>query len=770
MAEVLMQTHCQDLSTEEVVHFLTELWKHPKILTLIFLQSGKKEVTVKSPSENSFSSISTARIHQFIGQHAVVGDNSMELVVCEKPSQARDIAKVIGCKTRSDGCIKGADYAVTWCVGHLITLAPMDSYDASLKKWSVESLPFIPNDFKLIPIEGTYDQWKKVKALLRSNKFDGVINATDAGREGELIFNLVYKLSGCKKPIKRLWTASLTAESIRQAWTQMKPAELHRGLADAAQCRIEADWLVGLNATRAQTLVSRSNGQSGLFSVGRVQTPTLALLVNREKEIKEFKKEIFFNLLAKFEHEDGSYIGQWFRKDGDKITTRFKAKKDAKIIYDCLSKSGEIIKAESKEEKQKAPLLYDLTSLQKEANKRFAFTAEQTLKTCQSLYEKHKVLSYPRTNSRYLTVNDAKKLDKIVHTSLKQGAFSKDIDKVFLTIPDRYVNEKKVEDHHAIIPTGEISSRLTDDEAKVFDLVIRRTIAAYSRDRIVRITKAVTQVNQETFASSGLIVIEQGWSSIDPPTNTRKETILPNLRSNDVVRVIGKQIKEGETKPPARYTEASLLGAMQTAGKLIEDEELAEAMKDSGLGTPATRAAIIENLKKRGFVSPKGKQLIPSDQGIQLIHSIPNESIKSAELTGKWEKRLLDMEKDKYCREKFMSEITQYTKSMVASILQSYNHQYRQKQTKLLFNCYKCESAKYSLREYKGQFYARCTDDNCKDSFPTDSTGSPLKSCKACNSPMRITKSGSAVCVKCGKWDNSKSKKLTSIQRNRNGQ
>ena len=754
----------------------------------------------------------------------------MELVICEKPSQARDIAKVIGARKRGDGFLEGPDYVVTWCIGHLVSLAPMDTYDPGLKEWSLEALPFMPTEFKLTPLKGSGTQWRIVNQVLRSERFSAVINATDAGREGELIFDLVYRLSGSRIPVKRLWTASLTPDSIRQAWSQIKPSEHHNGLADAARSRAEADWIVGLNATRAQTLVARSCGHSGVFSVGRVQTPTLALLVRRENEIKTFRKEIFFTILTKLQTTSGSFIGQWFKKNGDQIITRIRTKEDASDPLKKIGDSGTITKIEKKEEKRKAPLLYDLTSLQKEANIRFSFTAEYTLKNAQSLYESHKVLSYPRTNSRYLTASDSNNLNQIMSEKLSEHPdYSEYVKRAVKSIPGRYINENKVEDHHAIIPTSQYSENLSPDEKNIFDLVVRRIIAAYFPDKISLISKVVTEIEEESFYTSGRILKDRGWTEVDPPANEKKDILLPELSEGEHTRTIGKKIRGGETRPPARFTEATLLGAMQTAGKSIENEDLAEAVKDTGLGTPATRAAIIENLKKRKFIEAKDKSLLPTITGEKLISMIPTESLKNAELTGSWEKKLLDMEKGKYSRVQFMEEIKTFTKNVCSDIKRSYNHEYKgsqakfvgpcpkcnehlflrhwnngfyikckgrdcsltyaasdcgqplggkcrscqgpvnltknggrvcaicsewQQEKKLMMPCLKCSSASYSLREYKGKHYARCMNDDCKDSFPTDKNGVPQMSCKSCKSPMRVTKSGSAVCVNCGLWNN----------------
>ena len=387
----------------------------------------------------------------------------MRLIIAEKPSQARSIAEAIGIKGENkNGAIHGKDTVVTWCIGHLASLAMPEDYDEKFKSWKPEHLPIIPEVTKLIASDGTKDQWKTVKSLLTSKEFNEVINATDSGREGELIFDNVYRLSGSKIPVKRLWTASLTNDALIAAFQNLQPASKFDGLRDAARCRAEADWIIGLNATRLETLTAKSLGKTdGVYPVGRVQTPTLALIVNREKEILNFKPETFFTLEANFQKGSETYVGQWFKDD----VSRFKSEAEANATKDKLTgRPGLITKFDEKEERKKSPDLYDLTTLQREANDKFGFSADQTLSLAQSLYETHKVLSYPRTGSRFLTKGEAAELPTIMQKLKKFQDYAQMIDaKTHVETPSRFVNEAKVEDHHAIIPTGEYSGSLKED-------------------------------------------------------------------------------------------------------------------------------------------------------------------------------------------------------------------------------------------------------------------------------------------------------------------
>ncbi|HEX9081349.1 MAG TPA: DNA topoisomerase, partial [Holophagaceae bacterium] len=482
-------------------------------------------------------------------------------------------------------------------------------------------------------------------------------------------------------------------EAIREAYGAMKPGEAYAGLRDAARSRQEADWLVGINATRAQTLrMQRAGGAEGVWSVGRVQTPTLAVLVRRELDIRTFKPQPFWTLRARFAHPKGAYEGRWFQEKDGQATERFATESEAKGLAEKLQgKPGRIQSATGRTEKKKPELLYDLTSLQKEANKRFGFTAEATLALAQSLYEQQ-LISYPRTSSRHLTEADASKAHHWIK-ALAQGQLTElqpyldDLRKRWpVKLDKRFVNDQEVEDHAALVPTEKPARTLSGDELKVYDLIARRFLAAYFPDRVEAKTTILTEVEGETFKTTGTVVKEEGWSAVDPPARKRKaekaidpaeaeedseeetEGGLPAVKKGEGVDVAALLPKEGKTTPPKRMSEADLLAAMQGAGRELDDEALRGAMRDCGLGTPATRANIIETLIKRAYVERKRNVLVPTDKGIQLIQGLPTEALRSAELTGSWEARLERMRRGEEGRGAFMSDIRAFVGSIVAEL------------------------------------------------------------------------------------------------------
>ncbi len=456
--------------------------------------------------------------------------NSMtRIIICEKPSMGRAIAAALGIQGTGRNFIQGADVIVTWCVGHLVEAMGPEGYDPGLKLWRLDTVPFFPDPFCYLPIEATKDQYEVVAKLMTRDDVADVVNATDAGREGELIFDLVYRLSGCTKPVQRFWTSSLTDNAIREAYGRMKPGEAYSGLRDAARSRQESDWLVGINCTRAQTLVMRRCGGEGVYSIGRVQTPTLALLVNRELEITEFIPKDFWTLWATFQSKCGTYTGKWFRKVGRKDQDRFEQEEDAKALANKLSGlPGNVASVTSKTEKKKPELLYDLTNLQKESNKRFGFTAEHTLEVAQDLYES-KLISYPRTNSRYLTQADAQKsagwIKAIAQGQLTElQPFIEELRKRWpVKLDKRFVNDKEVEDHSALTLTENPAKNLQGDRLKVYELIARRFLAAYFPERIEGKTTIITKIDKETFKTTGTVVKELGWSAVDPPYGRLKK-------------------------------------------------------------------------------------------------------------------------------------------------------------------------------------------------------------------------------------------------------
>ena len=592
------------------------------------------------------------------------------VVVAEKPSVGRDIARVIGCRTGGDGCLIGDKYIVTWALGHLVTLMEPNELDAKYEKWSFDTLPILPKTIPLKVISKTKDQYAKVKKLINDKETDSLICATDAGREGELIFRYIYEKAGCKKPFQRLWISSMTDEAISEGFRDIRPGTDYDGLYESARCRSRADWLVGMNASRAFTLKYNT-----LLSIGRVQTPTLAILVKRRKEIENFKPEGFCTLTADF----GDYSGVYFsgKLDPD---THLKEKANAeKIAAEIRGKDGTVTQAETARKKELPPQLYDLTSLQRDANRLLGFTADKTLKTAQSLYEKHKALTYPRTDSRFLPPD---MIPRVVQTmKLLPEAYQKYVPGALpggkLPVSRRTIDQTKVTDHHAIIPTTKHTdpAKFSDDERKLYDMVARRLLTAFHPACDYDATKILTQVGEHSFRTTGKVIVNPGWHEVPPlenPPKAKKKTVedgesespLPPLQEGDTRTVKDTRIKEDKTKPPAPHTDASLLAAMETAGKELDDEELVRQMKGSGIGTPATRAAIIERLLFVGYAQRRGKTLQATDKGVMLIDVVPGE-LSSPELTGRWELALHEITDGEQDPGRFMEGIARMSSFLV---------------------------------------------------------------------------------------------------------
>jgi DNA topoisomerase-3 len=650
------------------------------------------------------------------------------LIIAEKPSMGRALAEALGLAGRGRALIEGDGIVVTWCVGHLVEALNPEGYDPAWKPWRWDRLPIFPEPFRYAPIAQTKEQFEVVARLLTREDVTEVINATDAGREGELIFDLVYRLAGCTKPVQRFWTSSLTPEAIREAYGAMKPGEAYLGLRDAARSRQEADWLVGINATRAQTLrMRRAGAEDGVWSVGRVQTPTLALLVRRELEIRNFKPQPFWTLRARFAHPNGEYEGRWFKEVEGQAQERFATEAEAMALAQALAgQPGKIRSVAARTEKKKPELLYDLTGLQKEANKRFGFTAEATLGLAQNLYEKQ-LISYPRTNSRHLTEADALKAPQWIK-ALAQGQltelqpFLEQLRQRWpVALDKRFVNDKEVEDHAALVPTEKPARGLAGDELRIYDLIARRFLGAYFPDRVEAKTTIITEVAGETFKTNGTVVKEEGWSAVDPPARKRKaekvadpaegeedsdeeaEGRLPVVKKGEAVGLASLHPKEGKTTPPKRMSEGDLLSAMQGAGKELDDEALRGAMRDCGLGTPATRANMIETLIKRAYIERKRNILLPTDKGIRLIQGLPAEALRSAELTGSWEARLERMRRGEESRSAFMADIRGFVSSVVAELQEAPTPQVH---AGLCPSCGKPLRVIPSTR--RGEFFHRC--------------------------------------------------------------
>jgi DNA topoisomerase-3 len=603
------------------------------------------------------------------------------LVIAEKPSVARDLADALpGTFENNDTYLESEDTVITFAVGHLVELTDPEDYDERFKKWRMADLPIVPEEFRLRARDKKAEkQLKVIHKLLQRDDVDRVVNACDAGREGELIFAYIYETSGVDKPVERLWISSMTKAAIKDGFEKLRPGEQLRQLEAAARSRSEADWLVGMNATRAATIRGRA-WVGGVVSLGRVQTPTLALMVKREREIQAFVPEPYWLVHAQF---DPRYEGLWF--EGDE--TRLKDGKRAEEIAAKVSGvSGVVESVERKEQSERAPLLYDLTSLQRDANRRFGFSARRTLQAAQSLYEDKKAITYPRTNSRWLSGDLVSQLKPTAATLQPIGEYAA-AAKFVLGLQQlplgRVVNDSKVSDHHAIIPTDveHQLDRFSPDERRVFDLVARRFLAVFHPPARYARTTVVTLVEEERFRSRGKITLEPGWRGVyglesDEDRKARQQeedsenesAELPPLEQGQQVRCAAAEVEAKETKPPPRYTEATLLSAMETAGKLIDDEELREAMKESGLGTPATRAETIETLIRREYIERAGKDLTPTPKGLQVISMLEEHPLTSPELTGDWEKRLTDIERGADQRGAFIKDIEDFTRSTVEKI------------------------------------------------------------------------------------------------------
>ena len=587
----------------------------------------------------------------------------MKLVIAEKPSVGREIARVLGCREKGEGCLKGGEYIVTWAFGHLVTLKEPDELDERYKKWRMEDLPILPQALPTKVIPKTRSQYLIIKKLMLDPQVKRLICATDAGREGELIFGLIYEEAGCRKPVDRLWISSLTDAAIREGFAALKPRSHYAGLYQSAQCRSQADWLVGMNASRAFTLA-----YGALLSLGRVQTPTLAILARRAREIREFKPEEYYTLNASF----GDYQGQWFdpsaadEKRASRIPDRAAADAIAKRVR---KQQGEVLSVEQEEKRDLPPQLFDLTSLQREANKALGFTADKTLKTAQSLYEKHKAITYPRTDSKYLPKDMIPRAHKTMEAMSRQyeqwvGLIDRKEGK--LPFSKRVYDDAKVSDHHAIIPTPQSldAAKFLLDERALYELIVKRFIAAYCPAHEYLFTKVVTMVKQDHFKTTGRQVRVLGWKQLDGKEEKEDAAPLPPLKAGDARMVASATVKKETTKPPTPHTDASLLYSMENAGRDIEDEDLREAMKGSGLGTPATRAAIIERLIQVRYASRKGKTLQATAKGEQLIAVAPEE-IASPETTGRWEQALDEIARGKGDVDRFMQGIRRLTAFLV---------------------------------------------------------------------------------------------------------
>ncbi|MBC2369051.1 DNA topoisomerase III [Listeria booriae] len=580
------------------------------------------------------------------------------VVLAEKPSVGKDIARVLGCKQGKNGYLEGSKYIVTWALGHLITLADPENYDTKYKSWNMEDLPMLPQKMKLVPIKQTRKQYETVKSLMTRKDVSEIIIATDAGREGELVARWIIEYAKVKKPIKRLWISSVTDKAIREGFNRLQPGKAYENLYRSAEARSEADWVVGINATRA--LTTKYNAQ---LSCGRVQTPTLAMIAQREEEIRQFKPKEFYQLTAVTEQGSFSWSkGQTFDEAEAEKTARSLRGKDA-IITDVAVK----------EKKTHAPGLYDLTELQRDANKRYDFSAKETLNIMQALYERHKVLTYPRTDSRFISDDIVPTLKERVE-ACGVGPYAKPARAVAskpIKANKSFVDNSKVSDHHAIIPTEETPSLsdLNDRERKIYDLVVKRFLAVLSAPFTYEETAVQAKIGDETFGLKGKVVKSLGWKAVyneDNDTDT-----VTKLKKGEQIKVRDIQIHTGKTKPPARFNEATLLSAMENPSLTSGKKDLAKTLGETGgLGTVATRADIIEKLFNSFSIEKQGKDIMITSKGRQLLDLVPTD-LKSPELTAIWEQKLSKIANGKLDKTTFTTEMRDYAKKAVNEIKQN---------------------------------------------------------------------------------------------------
>ncbi len=616
---------------------------------------------------------------------------SKKLIIAEKPSVASDIAKALGGFTKHDEYFENDEYVVSSAVGHLLELACPEEFEVKRGKWSFAHLPVIPPHFALNPIEKSAPRLRVLNKLIKRKDVSALINACDAGREGELIFNYIVQHAKAGKPVQRLWLQSMTPQAIRDGFARLRPGSEMQGLADAAVCRSESDWLVGINGTRAMTAFNSKTGGFHLTTVGRVQTPTLAIVVERERKIRDFVPRDYWEVEAEFAAKAGNYTGKWFDEG-------FKGKQDdeharadrlwevarAEAIKAATSGKPGVVSEEAKPETRLSPLLFDLTSLQREANSRFGFSAKTTLGLAQALYEKHKVLTYPRTDSRCLPEDYLATVKETMRVLTGEGA-GKGHDEVLLAryapfahqvlarnwvIPNKRIfNNAKVSDHFAIIPTPQAPKNLNEAEQKLYDFVVRRFLSVFFPAAEYLVTTRITRVEGHPFKTEGKVLVNPGWLAVHGKEGqTGDEGNLVAVDKDEKVKTEEVTVKASATKPPPRYSEATLLSAMEGAGKMVDDEELKAAMAGRGLGTPATRAQIIENLIGEQYMLREGRELIPTAKAFNLmtlLNGLGIEELTQPELTGDWEWKLGRIEKGEFTRDEFMREIAEMTRHIV---------------------------------------------------------------------------------------------------------
>ena len=597
---------------------------------------------------------------------------SKTVVLAEKPSVGRDIAKVLNCEKKGNGYLEGNQYIVTWALGHLVTHADPETYDEKYKTWRLEDLPMLPPSLKLVVIKQSGKQFQAVKTQLNRSDVKDVIIATDAGREGELVARWILEKAHVKKPIKRLWISSVTDKAIKDGFNKLKDGKEYENLYASAVARAEADWIVGMNATRA--LTTKHNAQ---LSCGRVQTPTLAMIAAKEKEIKQFQPKKFYGVTATAE----SKLRLVWQDVHSKDIRTFDKEKAEKVLADVKNKKAEVVEVKKSHKKSFAPQLYDLTELQRDANKKFGYSAKETLSIMQRLYEGHKVLTYPRTDSRFLTSDLVDTLkERLQAVSIKPYAqYASRILRSPIKVNKSFVDDSKVTDHHAIIPTEQtpLPGKLSDKESKIYDLVVKRFLAVLMPPFEYEQTTVVAKVGSETFIAKGKVILKSGWKEVydhqfeeDEAKDGLTEQLLPTLESGDILNISAVKQTEGETKPPEPFNEGTLLSAMENPARFMvgESKELIKTLGETGgIGTVATRADVIEKLFNSFLIEKRGKGLHVTSKGKQLLELAP-EDLRSPALTAQWEQKLTAIAKGKLEKQTFIGDMRTYAKNIVQEI------------------------------------------------------------------------------------------------------
>lgn len=656
------------------------------------------------------------------------------LVLAEKPSVARDIAKVLNSNQKGNGFLAGPKYIVTWALGHLVTLADPENYSDRYKTWNIEDLPMLPKKMELVVIRETAKQFGIVKNLMHRDDVDELVIATDSGREGELVARWIIMKAGFRKPIKRLWISSQTDKAIKEGFANLKPAKDYDNLFYSAQSRSEADWLVGLNVTRA--LTCKFNAQ---LSAGRVQTPTLAMIVERENEIRKFVPKDYWSINASFE----GFTVMWQDKSSGQ-TRIFDKKKADDIVVKVTGQTGQIVEVRKEAKRDLPPLAYDLTELQRDANRKYGYSAKQTLNIMQKLYETHKLVTYPRTDSRYITEDIVPTLTERLK-SIAVGPYAKPAQNIIrnkIVVTKRFVDNSKVSDHHAIIPTEQYVNlaSLNTEERNIYDLIVKRFIAVLNPPFEYEQTTVKVDVKGEFFYAKGKIVKSWGWKSVyegfgkleEDDEDDENSQSLPDIKQGHKAALNSVKSINSRTKPPARYTEATLLSAMEHPGKFVENKALREMLEStSGLGTPATRADIIEKLFNTFYIEKRGKEIIPTSKGIQLINIVPPD-LKSPELTGKWEQQLALISKGKINSATFIADMRNYATKLVKDVISSnevFKHDNVTRE--------KCECGKFLLEVNgkKGKMLV-CPDREC--GFKKSISQVSNARCPECHKKMEI--------------------------------